>query len=127
MLQDWIGFLWLIVGGLHEAFSDNALAVLALLMRLAACVFATLLYQFFRGVTGPLVHAFRSVFACLAFLLGWFTLGSILELVSFVPGAGIAVEKSYAFVFIPNLVVLIALVRLYLKVRSGAPNFYGRR
>ena len=127
MLQDGIDFARLVVGGLSEAFSGHFLAVLALAMRLSACIFALLLYQFFRGVTGPLVYAFRGVFACLGFLLAWFTAGSLLELLAFVPQAGVLVEHSYAFVFIPNLVVLVALVRLYLKVRGGAPNFYGRR
>lgn len=122
-----VEFLLVVWHGLREALSEQTLSVLAFLMRLGALVFAALLYQFFRGVTGPLVQAFRTVFGCLAFLLAWFTVGSVLELVAFIPEAGKMVERSYAFVFVPNLVVLIALGRLYLRVRGGAPNFYGRR
>lgn len=93
-----------------------ALIILAFLMRSGALVCLILCWRYFRRAEGPLVPAFRYVFATFTFLLGWVWVASVAELVGFISGASALVEHSASYIFIPNAVIFLALLRLMVKL-----------
>lgn len=100
--------------------TDLALNVLAFVFRSMALVCLAILSNFFRTATGPMVKPFRQLFWALMFLLAWVEVASVAELIGYINSAHAVVELSINWIFIPNLVITVALMRLLLHLRQSS-------
>ena len=97
---------------------DVFLNVLAFTFRTSALVCLVLLVSFFSRATGPMVPRFKELFWALAFLLMWVEVASVAELVGYMDRAHSIVELTVNWIFVPNLVISIALLRLLLHLHQ---------
>jgi hypothetical protein len=101
------------------SFGTPALVLLAFVSRSGALVCLLLLSRYFWRANGPLVMAFRVVWAAFSFLLAWVWIASVAELVGYIRGASALVELSSNFIFVPNLVIFFALLALLIRLHHG--------
>lgn len=102
-----------------SALSDPALAVLALLTRTSALLLFFLLSLGFAYLPGPVARQVKHAFWAGTFLLAWVWVASMGEMLGAWPQASYMVERGYRFIFIPNAIVTVALLKLllYLLIR----------
>lgn len=91
---------------------EGLLATLAFFWRSTAFIALVLLYCYFRASTGRLVPHVRQVLGAFTFLLAWVSLASVFEVLNWWVHAGQLIEYGTSWIWIPNAVIAIALVRL---------------
>lgn len=100
-------------------FAVTVLVVLAFVFRFGALICLILVWHYFwRIADDPMVTAFRWLWGTFTFLLAWVCVASVAELVGYITGSSTFVEHSAAYIFIPNAVVFLALVRLLVKLHG---------
>lgn len=92
--------------------ADAILDVLALVFRTTVLICLVLLFRFFVNATGPIVRPFREVFFAWIFIAAWAWVSSVGEVLGYISSMRSMLELGAYWIFLPNLVVTVALARL---------------